>query len=248
MRTSYGRRTVYDLSSEHFVNGEESTITNSLQAGHRPDHKEPLTRGRILQCALALIDRHGLEALSMRRLASELDVAPMSLYNHLPNKEAVLEGICETMLAEIDLTPLELEDWAEALKIGFRDFRRVLLAHPNAVTLIETKPVVSPEYFRPVEASLELFRRAGFSPKEALHGHLLIVSLTLGHVMSQITNPMCNPDPETAASMRKSSLPPDEFPNLMRQLPYMLDYDFDESFEFALGTVMEGLEAKLPPR
>ncbi len=225
--------------------GRATTETSQVNA---IEPKEALTRQRILTCALAMIDREGLEDLSMRKLATELDVAPMSLYNHVPNKDALLEGVAETMLGLVDLAALDIEDWSEALKAGIKGFRSVLLAHPNAVPLIETKHVVSPEYFRPVEASLEILRRAGFDPQEAMHAHWLVVSLTFGHVMAQITNPICNPNPANAVAMREANLPADEFPNLMGTLPYIIDYDFDTSFDYSLETVIEGLKTKLRRR
>lgn len=208
--------------------------------------REPLTRARILATALAIVDRDGLEELSMRRLASELGVSAMSLYNHVPNKDALLEGISEKLLSEINLGAVKTQDWAEGLMIGFRLFRRLLLEHPNALPCVENKPVVTPEAFRPIELSLALLARAGFAPADALFAHWTLVGYTLGHVSFQINNPMAHPeDAEEMMVLKLQRLPQEEFPNLLAALPYTIGCDFDVAFEFGLETVIAGLKAKL---
>jgi AcrR family transcriptional regulator len=208
--------------------------------------REPLTRDRILGTALEMIDRDGLEELSMRRLASELGVSPMSLYNHIPNKDAVLEGVTEKLLGEINLSDVETQDWAEGLKIGFRLFRKVLLKHPHALPCIENKPVVTPDAFRPIELSLSLLARAGFSPQDAVFAHWTLVGYTLGHASFQVNNPIANPDNAQELMLLKlQNLPPEEFPNLSEALPYTIDCDFDAAFEFGLEAVVDGLRAEL---
>lgn len=210
--------------------------------------REPLTRDRILDCALLLIDRDGLEELSMRRLATELGVSAMSLYNHVPSKDAVLEGITEKLLSEINLSAVETGKWAEGLRIGFRLFRKVLLEHPHALPCIENKPIVTPDAFRPIELSLSLLVQAGFSPGEALFAHWSLVGYTLGHVSFQINNPLANPEAaEEQMALKLQRLTPEEFPNLIAALPYTIDCDFDAAFEFGLDTIIEGLRVKLAP-
>jgi len=210
--------------------------------------REPLTRTRILGCALAVIDRDGLEGLSMRRLAAELEVSAMSLYNHVPNKDALLAGVTEALLGEIDLSAVEHEDWRETLRAGFRSFRAALLAHPNALPLIQSKPVATPEAFRPVELSLATLRRAGFDPAAALEAHWLLVGFTLGHVNFQLSNPLM--DPETSEAellLRKQQLPAEEFPHLFECLPHALGCDFGSAYLVGLDTIIVGLEARLTP-
>jgi AcrR family transcriptional regulator len=208
--------------------------------------RERLTRKRILETALEIVDREGLEELSMRRLASELGVSAMSLYNHVPNKDALLEGITEKLLSEINLGAIETQDWAEGLKTGFRLFRKLLLEHPNALPCIENKPVVTPDAFRPIELSLSLLVQAGFSPPEALFAHWTLVGYTIGHVSFQVNNPMGNPQgAEELMVMKLQRLPREEFPNLTAALPHTITRDFGEAFEFGLETVIAGLKAKL---
>lgn len=225
---------------------EESELAMTASPGLTD--KAPLTRDRILQCALELIDRDGLDALSMRKLAAQLGAAPMSLYNHVPGKDAVLEGVTEVLLSEIQITPGEDEAWADTLRAAVLSFRRVLLHHPHAVSLIETKRVMTATALRPVEFSLALFRRAGFSPDDALSAHWAIVGFTLGHVSFQISNPLTEPSAQEPAARPSEELSATEFPCYFEVLPQAALCDFDAAFEFGLDILIQGLQTKLGRR
>ena len=217
-----------------------------VKTSARSKQREPLTRDRILERALALIDREGLEALSMRKLGAELGVEAMSLYNHIPNKEALLEGVTETMLREVDLRPVEGDDWEGAIRTASLSFRSVLLAHPNAIPLIASKPEVTPQGYYPVELSLEILKQAGFGPGDMLMAHWLIVGFVMGHVGFQIASPLG--DPQTVAAeveRRRRLLSAEEFPNLFAVLPHAEQCDWDQAFLFGLDTILSGLKARL---
>ena len=218
-----------------------TTSTGKARERARPG----LTRQRILQSALGLIDRDGLEALSMRKLGAELGVEAMSLYNHFPNKEALLDGVTETMLREIDMPSVET-GWETALRRACRSFRHVLLAHPNAMPLIAARPEVTPEAFHPIELSLGILKQAGFGPQDMVMAHWLLVGYVLGHVGFQVASPLGDPERVDAEiAMRKELLAPDDFPNMYAALPYLEECDFDSGFEFGLDTVIEGLKLRL---
>ena len=208
--------------------------------------RRPLTRRRILECSLKIIDRDGLETLSMRKLAAELDVAAMSLYNHVPNKDSLLEGVTEVLLGEIDLASTEKEDWMEAMRDALLSFRDVLLAHPNAMPLIQSKPIMTPEAFHPVEQSLATLRRGGFGPEDALRSHWALIGFTLGHVAFQLMNPLTDPDrAEARMAMTRDNLAPAEFPCFYESLPFAVGCDFEAAFELGLDALLVGLKARL---
>ena len=208
--------------------------------------RSPLSRRGLLDIALTIIDRDGLESLSMRRLAAEFDVSAMSLYHHVPNKEALLEGVTETLLAEIDLSAADSDDWTEAIKEGFRSFRRVLLAHPNALPLIQTKRAPSPEAFRPIEVSLATLRRAGFDEEGALKAHWLLVGYTLGHVGFMLSNPMLRSEDGPPTDLpADAGIATEEFHHLFECLPFAVACDPDEVYEFGLETIVEGLRRRV---
>src|SRR5438093_11382630 len=90
-------------------------------------HRQPLTRQRIVRAALRVMDQEGLEAVTMRRIGRELGVEAMSLYNHVRDKEDILDSICEEVVAEFNPSPID--DWREALREGAREYRQLLLTH-----------------------------------------------------------------------------------------------------------------------
>lgn len=207
----------------------------------------PLSRERILQAALELIDREGLESLSMRRLGAELGVGAMALYNYVPSKEALLEGVAETLMEEIDLASAEDDDWTRALAGLATSFRDVMLSHPNALTLIETKPAITPEAFRPIELSLSILRKAGFDPEQALQAHWALVGYVTGHISFQCNNPLHTHDDRHAEeiALRKANLPFEQFPRLYECMPYLARADFDAAFRRGLRALIEGLRMQL---
>ncbi|MDQ3662791.1 MAG: TetR/AcrR family transcriptional regulator [Actinomycetota bacterium] len=215
------------------------------QGVEEKERRGRLNRAVVLSAALDLIDRDGLEELSMRRLASHLAVSPMALYNHVPHKEALLEGVVDRILGEIDLSVVELDDWAEVLKSGFRSFQTTLLRHPNAVPLLQSKVVVTPDSLRPVEVSLATLQRAGFDARLALHAHWALVGFTFGHVTNCLANPLTNPGVLKESVVGNDSLGPGAFPSFHRCLPHCLNPDFDASYEFGLEIIIEGLRAQL---
>src|SRR5690606_5139758 len=99
-----------------------------------------LTRARIVEVATAIIDAEGLDALSTRRLATELDVRAPSLYNHFRTKEEILDAVGDAIIAEVDLTVLGRAPWPDALRSWARGYRAALVAHPNIVPFLARGP------------------------------------------------------------------------------------------------------------
>src|SRR6476661_2403506 len=116
--------------------------------GMEPDERVPLTRQRVLAAALRLVDTEGLDALTRRRLARELGRDAMTLYRYAPDQAALLDGIVELVLDELEL-PDDDQDWQTQLRRSADNFRRVALAHPNVVNLIMTRPLATPLGLRP---------------------------------------------------------------------------------------------------
>jgi AcrR family transcriptional regulator len=129
---------------------------------------DKITREVVLAAALQIIDRDGADALSMRRLAAALDRDPMIIYRHAPNKAALLDGVTETILAQLHVDPAD-PDWAAQLRTVARDYRALALAHPHVVPLLVTRPLATPlalrplGTLRPLEDILTLLTRAGFT-------------------------------------------------------------------------------------
>ncbi len=112
-----------------------------------------LTRQRVVDAAVALIDRDGLDGFSLRRLAADLGVDPMSIYNHVANKDDLLDAVVGSFMAEISLSADDDTPWQDQVRQSARSFRRAALAHPQAATLMLTRRV-------PTGVPLELLREA----------------------------------------------------------------------------------------
>src|SRR5918992_4282985 len=130
--------------------------------------RQPLSRRRILEAAVRFVDREGLEALSMRKLGGELGVEAMSLYNHVPNKGALLDGMVEVLLGGVEIPPRS-KDWEERVRDGYRAFRRLAHEHPNVFPLLVQRPPETLDGAWLVEEFLQTLREAGFGAEEALH-------------------------------------------------------------------------------
>src|SRR5918995_6954834 len=101
--------------------------------------RQPLNRRRILETAVRFVDSEGLEALSMRKLGAKLGVEAMSLYNHVPNKGALLDGMVEVLLGELEIPP-ESEGWERRIREAYGAFRRLAHEHPNVFSLLLGRP------------------------------------------------------------------------------------------------------------
>ncbi len=206
-----------------------------------------ITRELVLSTALELIDRDGVGALSMRRLAAALDRDPMILYRHAPGKAALLDGVVETVLAQLRVDPAD-PDWAAQLRAVARDYRALALAHPNVVTLLVTRPLATPlalrprGTLRPLEDILALLTSAGFSGPDALHVYRAFIGFLNGHLLNELQELVDNPD-ETDDLLRLGlhRLPIGEFP-LLRGLAHALAaYDGAAELERGLDILLAGL-------
>jgi len=147
--------------------------------------KVHLDRTAILTAAVTLVDEHGLAALNMRALADELGVGTMSLYSHVPNKDALLDGIVEVVLGNVDIPAAESGSWDERAARMARSLRSVALQHPNCVPLLVTRPFATGPALRPCEAGFELLTEAGLGPDEAVIAFRTMVAFVLGFVMME---------------------------------------------------------------
>ena len=212
-----------------------------------------ITRELVLAAALDIIDRDGTDALAMRRLGAALGRDPMILYRHAPGKAALLDGVVETVLAQLSVDP-DAPDWAAQLRAVAREYRALALAHPNVVPLLVTRPLATPlalrprGTLRPLEDILALLTRAGFSGPDALHVYRAFFGFLNGHVLNELQELVDNPD-ETDDLLRLGlhRLPIGEFP-LLRSLAHALaSYDGAAELERGLDILLTGLAATLSP-
>jgi AcrR family transcriptional regulator len=194
-----------------------------------------LSRERVLEAAVRLVDERGLEGLTMRALGRALGVEAMSLYRHVGGKADLLDGIQGAILAEMEVPPQQ-GPWRERLRSLCLAFRQVLLSHPRALGVFNSRPAVAPSSLEHTEAVLEVLASAGFSPEEqlyALHGLVgLIVGLT-GLQLGLVEREEAEVDYAALA---------DAHPRLSEA--GRLEVDGEEELAFALDAFLRGLEAR----
>jgi len=203
--------------------------------------ESPLQRELIVSTALAIVDRDGLSALSMRRLGAELGVDPMAVYYHIPNKQALLDAIVEAVMAEIDLTadvPTATPE-ARILKAA-QAYRDTMRSHVNALPILLTHGPATLAAMRPVEKLIAILRDAGLSPAQAFAGMQVIAAAVRGAV-GPAADHTGNDHPDMEALAR--SLPQTEFPNLLEALPTAIEFQ-ERGFDFGIKVLTRGLLAE----
>jgi AcrR family transcriptional regulator len=208
--------------------------------------REPLTRERVIEAAMRVMDEEGLEAVSMRRIAREVGVEAMSLYHHVEDKEDLLDGICERVMSAFEF-PEPVGDWAEDCRRGARAWRNLLRKHPNVMRLFaeERGPIRSPDSMRPMEFALRLLRGADLSDRDTAQAFHAFGGYIQGFVMMELGSIAGGHDPEHAkAHAALAASLPDEFDVLSDVAPYFVECDADEQFEFGLDLLIRGLVAK----
>ena len=205
-----------------------------------------LSRDRVLRAAVALADQAGIDSLSMRKLADELDVVPMALYKHVANKEELLDGMLDVVVGEID-PPVSETDWRSAVRQRILSARRALLRHPWASRVLESRSNPTPVLLEYMNSMIGIFLSSGFSVNLTHHLMHAIGSRLLG-----FTQELFN-DTRTAEAM-----PADVVREMARRYPYVAAIagaashdgetvvgpgcDDQFEFEFSLDLLLDGFE------
>jgi AcrR family transcriptional regulator len=210
-----------------------------------------LSRSIILEAALAIVDRDGMDGLSMRRLSDALGRDPVMIYRHVPNKAAVLDGVAEIVLVQLSVNTAD-PDWAGQLRTVARAFRQLALAHPNVVPLMVTRPLATPlgqrppGMLRPLEDVLALLTSAGFAGDDALHIYRALFGFLYGHILNELQEVIERPE-ETDHVLRLGlhRLAITEFPLLRALAPALASYDGAAELDRGLDLLLPGLTATL---
>ena len=211
-----------------------------------------LTREEIIKEALALLEEHGPGALSMRRLADRLGVAPNALYTRVRGKADLIDGLVDQVYAGLELHPDLGGDWAQQLATLSQDVRNHLLAHPAVVPYALQQPGLGPHSLRLGEAIYNILRPAGFSDQAVVGIVYALVTYILGFVALEI--PRAGTDPQTSDEFVRrmwaffAALPPGEFPHHVQLAPLLARISTDDQFQFGIRTFLAGLNAQQPER
>lgn len=216
--------------------------------------RAPLSRERVIETALAMVDRAGLEALSMRTVAAELGVEAMSLYRHVASKEALIEGIVALILDEIEVPPAGTP-WREAMSRRARSTRAVFLRHPAASILVESCSTMTPSRLAYSDAVVGLLLGDGFTASEAYRAFLTLDSYVFGFVLQELSWPHptdTRPREDAAAG---PSVPASVYPHFAKVMASVMQEvgrlglvaAYESEFELGLELVLDGIERLRPP-
>lgn len=198
----------------------------------------------MLQAAVALADKAGLEAFSMRGLAQELGVVPMALYKHVANKEELLDGMVDIVFNEIEL-PSGYLDWRAAMRSRAISTRAALKRHSWAIGLMETRHP-GPANLRNHNAVMGCLREAGFSFETAIHAYSLQDAYIYGFAQQEKTLGFETPDSAGEAARRRAKTI-----GALADYPYLAEiveklpetgYDNDIEFVWGLDLILDGLD------
>jgi len=202
-----------------------------------------LTRERVLRAAVALADEGGIEALSMRRLAKELRVEAMSLYNHVANKDEVLDGIVDAVVGEIE-NPSDGADWKVAMRRNAISTRDVLVRHPWASKLWMSRQTGGPAQLQHADWRLRTLREAGLPKGLIYHAFHILEAYVLGYTAMQLSFPYKGEELAGMATTFLGQLPPEEYPDLVEHVMQHVDpHEGGEGgFELGLDLILDSLE------
>jgi AcrR family transcriptional regulator len=204
-----------------------------------------LSRDGVVRSAIELADEHGLDALTMRRLGEALGVEAMSLYNHVANKDDLLDGMIDAVFAEVDLPALD-GDWRAEVRRRMVSMRAALSRHRWANGLMESRAAPGPANLRQHDAVIGCLRRGGFTIEATAHAFAVLDAYVYGFAMSERALPFETPaeTAELAASIT-GDFGADEYPHFTEfAVEHVLQpgYDYGAEFEFGLDLILDGLD------
>jgi len=204
-----------------------------------------LSREQVLRTAIARADTGGLEALTMRTLAEELEVAPMALYRHVANRDDLVDAMVDVVFGEIGV-PMGGGDWKSSMRRRAVSVRDALSGHRWAIGLMESRRNPGPANLRHHDAVIGRLRAAGFSIEMAAHAYSLLDSYIYGFALTKMNLPFQTT--AEVAEMAENMLQPfpvNEYPNLVEFITEHAmkpDYDYTDEFEYGLDLVLDGLD------
>jgi AcrR family transcriptional regulator len=224
---------------------QPTTLTHAARP-RPPQRRSRVSPEQIADAALKIVDRDGVTALTMRRVAAAIDVGTMTLYGHFRSKEQLLDAVVDAAVGRGKL-PALTGSWRDQVRALMRAANRNLAAHPALVQIRFAQPVLRPEALRFGEAGMGILRSAGFNSREAAHGFRLLFTYVFGFAGLSPTATLDDARREAAAAI--AGLPAEEYPNLAEN-----SAEFSEAigggaaFNYGLERILDGLESHLKAR
>lgn len=220
-----------------------------MSSRHTTPTRPPLTKDGILRAAIDVADQDGLDALTMRRLGTELGVQAMSLYKHITAKDEILDGIVEIVFGGIELPDPGI-GWKEAMRQRARSAREVLRRHTWAIGLLESRGATGPVSMRYTDSILGCLRAAGFSVQDSAYAFWTLDSFVYGHVLQEAQISGLQDEGTAGRTIPDSKYPgTDDYPYLAEvteQAPGM-QLNLEQAFDHGLDLIVDALERSVAP-
>jgi TetR/AcrR family tetracycline transcriptional repressor len=197
-----------------------------------------LTRDKVVDAALALIDEAGADAVSMRRVADAVGVTPMALYNHFSSKSDLLSAIAESVIGAAEFDGRQA-DWRDQVRHCFDALRKLCLQHPGLPRLLELEGAAPASVFAPMEVALRALHEAGLDDVDGVRTYFLLTGFTLSQAAYQ-TRPIA--DLEPSKKIRSERIAGRGY-TVTERLELPATWDFDASFAFGISLILNGVEA-----
>lgn len=219
------------------------TTSQSTSPARATARRRPLSRDRVLEAAIRLADQDGLDSVSMRRLGQVLRVDAMALYRHVANKDDVLDGIADLIMGDVEVPAVDV-DWKTAIRRSAVSAHEVLLRHPWAGGLIESRRQAGPARLRYLDGVLGTLAGAGFTLPDALQAIMILDSYTYGFVLQELAWPFETDDAGEVAAAFANHLPSGRYPNLLAVAGMVAAEPGNAKVDFAVGLdlVLDGVE------
>jgi len=232
------------------LDGSARPLWFNPPVGDEENRRRTLTRQRVVAEALAVIGADGVDALSMRGLASRLGVVPGALYRHVRNKEQLYDLVLDAVLAEVDCEVDRSLDWTEQVAVLAHRLRAVLEGHPGIAGLLKTRDPLGPHSLALAEAFLAALHATGLSERDTGLAFFLVYDYTLGFALGgpSSVNEQRVHDAATRRQLHAffRSLPAERFPTLVTLGGHVWVDNRDDRFAAGLDTLVHGLEAAVP--
>ena len=204
--------------------------------------RPPLTRDRIIDAAVRFADQQGVDELSMRKLGAELGVEAMSLYNHVANKDEILDGMIDHVFTTIPL-PDPKEDWRVSVRKTGHAAMEQFTAHPWVVSLLMQRGNFGQASLVFMNQVLGILRAAGFSDEETHHAWQMLASHTMGYAFQQSSGG--SRDKDWDGLEQQLSHLGERFPHVVALAPLLAECEFGSEYAFGLEIIISGLESRL---
>jgi AcrR family transcriptional regulator len=229
----------------------DPAVAGSAEAADHGGPRPRLTREKVLRAALEFVDANGLAALSMHKLGAELGVQGMSLYSHVENKDALLDGIVEAMTWEAQMPPAEGTGWRDALRRLAGEIRAIILRHPAAAPLLVSRPVMPTRRLEQLDAYTRLLMRAGFTEDRAMDVLRTVVLYAHGYALAEACFTACAdcgpwPEDELSQMRRVTEMVPRDAPDHLVRLAMQFcgRCDMDDQFNLGVELMIRGLDCQ----